>query len=95
MLEFIRQHEVRVSRIAIFIVFLALIRLIGECFRVQAYTGHEVGFTELRPFLIGAFLTAFSCLVMTLLSFYTKHRAIIFIAALTIAALVVIKVKML
>ena len=90
--SFFRKHELKISRIAIVIVFLALIRLIGECFRLQDYASYELTFSQLRPYLTGAFITAVSCFAMTILSFYSQSRIIILLAILTIASLVAIKI---
>ncbi|HLF64254.1 MAG TPA: hypothetical protein VI603_10900 [Saprospiraceae bacterium] len=83
----------KISNEAMIIVFLALIRIIGEFFRLE-YTLKEKLTTELLyPFMLGALVCAISCLIMTICSFYAKHRIIIGIATLTIVILVVLKVK--
>lgn len=75
------------------IVFLALIRIIGEFFRLE-YILKENFTTEMfHPFMIGAMVCGISTLIMTVCSFYSKHRIMIGIAILTLAILIFLKVK--
>jgi hypothetical protein len=85
--------QVKISRIAFIAVFLALIRLISECFRLDYLAKEPVTFRTLEPYLVGALVCAVSCLAMTIFSFYAKPKVIIAIAILTITTLVVLKIK--
>ena len=85
--------EVKISRIATVIVFLALIRVISECFRLDYLSKQPVNFETLKPYLIGALVCAISCLAMAIFCFYTKSKMVIGIAAFTIVILVIIKIK--
>lgn len=89
--QFIQRHELKISRIAIVIIFLALIRTIAEFFRLEYILGDALTTQQVKPFIIGALAASISCLLMTILSFYLKHKIIIIVSVLTIIALVLIK----
>lgn len=91
MKHFLQRKEVMISRVAMMIIFLALIRTIAECFRLQYNSTSTLTFIQLKPFLMGALTAAIACLMMTILSFYSKHKIIIAVAILTIIALLIIK----
>lgn len=81
----------RISRIAMAVVFLALIRIIGEFFRLDHVLPGQLTIEQLKPYKAGAMLSAVSCFVMTMLSFYERYVWITVIAVLTIFALLVLK----
>jgi len=54
--------EKMISKIAVIAIFLALIRTIAECFRLDYISKHTTTFEDLRPFLIGALICSVSCL---------------------------------
>ena len=84
-------NKVRVSRVSIIVVFLALIRCISEVFRINSYSSTGITFETVKPFLISALITSIASLLMVILSFYSKHRIVIAIAALTIIVLFILK----
>jgi hypothetical protein len=86
-------RDVKISRIAMISVLLALIRIISECFRLNYLSKELVSFETLKPYLIGALVCAISCLAMVIFSFYTKSKMIIGIAAFTIVILVILKIN--
>jgi hypothetical protein len=90
-IQTINKNQVAISRIATAIVFLALIRCIYEPFRLEHYSTTVLIFAELKPFLIGALITATSLFVMTILSFFAKYKIMIAISILTIILLFVVK----
>lgn len=81
----------KISRIAIVVIYLALIRCISEVFRLNYLQKDSLTIAQIMPFLIGALIASIACLLMTLLSFYAKHKTIIAIAFLTIIALLIVK----
>jgi hypothetical protein len=85
------KRELTISRFSIAIVLLALIRSIGEVFRLH-YTSPEIfSYQLIKPFLIAAFICSVSVFIMVLLSFYRKSSFIIAIAILTIMLMFAIK----
>lgn len=73
------------------VVFLALIRIIGEFFRLEHSLSGKLTIDQLYPYMAGAMLCAVSCFVMTILSFYERYVWITAIAVLTIFGLLVLK----
>jgi len=82
------------ARIAMVIVFLALIRCLSEFFRLENILGLQLTMTTIQPFILGALVCAVSCLLMTICLFYSKNRLIVILAILTIVILFVIKGRM-
>ncbi len=77
-------NEIKISRVAIVIVFLALIRCISEIFRLKYYSSTGLTYEIIKPFLIGALVTSVTTLIMVILSFYSKYKIVIAIAVSTI-----------
>lgn len=88
-----RQKVVLISRIATLVIFLALIRCIGEAFRLDSLSAGSQPFSAVKPFQLGAMVAAVALLGMTVLSYFNKHIPVILLAVLTIAALVTIKLQ--
>lgn len=82
---FISRYEVKIARIAAIMVFLSLIRSIVEPLL------HTVPSAQLKALLTGCLIAAISCLVISILISYTKYKAVIGVAILTIVALIVYK----
>ena len=81
----------KISIIATFIIFLALIRCVSEPFRFQYYSLKALTFTDIKPFLIGSLVTSLALLVATILSFFGKYKIITATCILTIVALLIFK----
>ena len=90
-IQIINKNQPAIAKAAIIIIFLALIRCICEPFRLDNYSTAVLTFAELKPFLIGALITAIALLLMVILSFFAKHKLIIAISILTIILLLVEK----
>jgi hypothetical protein len=91
MIEWFAKNEKKLARIATVVIFLALIRTIGEVLRLQYYAATPLTFLQIKPFVIGALVAAVALLAMTLLSFWLKHKVIITISILTIILMLIIK----
>jgi hypothetical protein len=87
---FIRETD-KISKIATLIIWIALIRTICEPFRLQFYSPSDLTYNEIRPFLIGALISAIALFLMTVLSFYKKKKAIVAVCILTIVSMLVVK----
>jgi hypothetical protein len=90
-IQIINKNKIAISRTATVIIFLALIRCISEPFRLQCYSTTVLTFTELKPFLIGALITAIALLLITIFSFFARDKFIIAVSILTIILLLVEK----
>lgn len=87
------KHEVRISRATTIIILLALIRTIGEPFRLQHGSAATLSFDQIQPYLLAALITAIGLMVMTVLNYYGRHRWIIAMGVLIIVAMVIIKIE--
>ncbi len=85
------KDESQVSKIATAIIFLALIRCISEPFRLQYFSATTLNFNDIKPFLIGSSVAALGLLVMTILSYFGRHRLIIVTSILIIVILLIVK----
>jgi len=81
----------KISKIAIVIIFLALIRCISEPFRLQYYSATSLTFDVLKPFLIGSLVSALGLFAMTILFYFGRHRIVIVTCILTIVILLIVK----
>lgn len=86
------KHEIRISKAITIILFLALIRTIAEPFRLQNAAPAALSLGQIQPYLLAGFICAVGLLVITVLNYYERHRWIIAMGVLIIAALVWIKV---
>lgn len=81
----------KISKTATVIIFIALIRTISEPFRLQYYSSSDLTYDQIKPFLIGALVAAVGLFLVTLLSFYGKHKTIIAVCILTIISMLIVK----
>lgn len=81
----------KISIIATYIIFLALIRCISEPFRLQHYSSRILTFADIKPFLIGSLVTSVALVMMTTLSLWGKYKMINAICILTIIILLFVK----
>ncbi len=85
------KNEIKISKIATSIIFIALIRTISEPIRQQYYTDVNLTFEQIKPYLLAALMTSVGLFAMTILSYYGKHKIVIGIAVLIIILMLVIK----
>lgn len=86
------RNAITISKISTIILFMALIRCIGEPFRMQYYSDTSLSFAEIKPFLFGALIAATGLLIITVLSYFRKYKSMIAICILSIVALVLVKI---
>ena len=78
----------RGAKVGIAIQFLALVRCLGEVFRLKYVLGPRVTLADVEPFVEGALIAAVLCAVSVGLYFFGRHRGALAVSALTVAALV-------
>lgn len=84
------RSEVRIARILIVIIFLALIRTIIEMFRLQ--NGQSgLNHQQMRMCISGALTAAIGLFIMALFSFWRKNLIIILLGVITLLLLVLVK----
>lgn len=88
--DYFKRSEIRIARILIVVIFLALIRTIAEMYRLQ--DAHpDFNYQQMRMCVSGALLAAIGLLIMVLLSFSRKYLIIIFLGITILLLLVLIK----
>ena len=85
----------RWAKVGITIQFLAMVRCLGEVYRLRWLRGGALRFEDVQPFIAGALVAAVLCWAAVTLFFFARHRASIAVAALTVAALVALKIVLL
>jgi hypothetical protein len=88
--NYFNRSQVRVARILMVVIFLALIRTIAEMFRLQDVRSN-LSYQQVRMCDSGALTAAIGLLIMVLLSFWGKNRVIIFSGVITLLLLIGIK----
>jgi hypothetical protein len=81
----------KISKGSIIVVFLALIRSIGECFRLEYIHDNPVTIEMVQPFIVSAMVCAVSCLLLVVLFFFSRYKWIVAMAVITIATLFFLK----
>jgi len=75
--------------------FMALIRCLGEYFRLKHFDAGKLSIVQIEPFVIGALVTAILALVGVLFYFAEKDRLTAIAAALNVAILFVLRFTLL
>ena len=91
MITFLKKEK-NLAYLVVVVVFLALVRLLAECFRMGYVLHGEIPFANLKPLVMGALVCALAIFGMTLLLFRQKYKWMIALALLTVAVLVIIKI---
>jgi hypothetical protein len=85
----------RMAQVGIVIQFAALIRCLGEYFRLKYFVAERFSIASIEPFIIGAVVTAILVLVGVLFYFAEKYRLTTITAALNISILFVLRFTLL
>jgi hypothetical protein len=83
------------AQIGIVVQFAALIRCLGEYFRLKFYVAERFAIANVEPFLIGALVTAVLALVGVLFYFGESYRSTAIVAVLNIVILFVLRFTLL
>jgi hypothetical protein len=81
----------RWAQLGITIQFLALVRCLAEVYRLRWLRGDALRLADVQPFIAGALVAAVLCWLAVTLFFFARYRASIATAALTVAALIAVK----
>jgi hypothetical protein len=79
------------ARIGITVQFLALVRTLGEVFRLNYVRGGGLTFADARPYVVGAVIAAVLCWMAVSLYFFRRFRLTIAVAAATVVVLLAYK----
>jgi hypothetical protein len=81
----------RMAQIGIMIQFAALIRCVGEYFRLKHFAVEKFSIVNVEPFVIGALVTAILTLVGILFYFAEKYGLTAITAAVNVVILFVLR----
>lgn len=85
----------RWASVGITIQFMALVRCLGEVYRLRWLRGSALALADVQPFIAGALVAAVLGWAAVTLFFFARYRASVAVAALTVAALIALKVVLL
>jgi hypothetical protein len=84
-------YEIKIARVCVVVIFLALIRSLSEIFRLQYYSPVSLSYEQVKPFIIGGLVISTGLFIMIIFYFYSKYKIVIMVSVLTIIAMLVIK----
>lgn len=79
----------RWAQAGIVVQFLALVRTLGEFFRLRHLRGAALTLAEVEPYVVGATITAVLCFAAVVLYFARRHTTAVAVAAATVLVLLV------
>jgi hypothetical protein len=82
----------RWAQVGITIQFLALVRTLGEFFRLKCVQGAEFTVAAGEPFVVGALVTAISCWISVTLFFLRRNTGAICVSIAAIIILLAYKI---
>jgi hypothetical protein len=82
----------RLAQVGICVQFLALVRTLGEVFRLRHVQGGALAVATVTPYVGGALLAAVLTWIAVVCYFAGRDRAAAVIAGLTIVALLAVKI---
>ena len=85
----------RIAQVGIVIQFAALIRCLGEYFRLKYFVAEKFSIIHVEPFIIGAAVTALLALVGVLFYFAEKYPVTAVVASLNVIILFVLRFTLL
>jgi hypothetical protein len=84
-------HARRWAKLGITLQFLALVRCLGEVYRLRYLRGHALVLADVQPYIAGALVAAVLAWAAVTLFFFARYRAAAAVAVLTVVALVALK----
>ena len=85
----------RVAQIAVAAQFAALIRCLGEYFRLKYFAPQQFSPARVEPFLIGALVSAVFAFVGVLFYFGENYKTTVAIAAVNVGILLILRFALL
>ena len=87
--------EIKIARVSVIVIFLALIRSLSEIFRLQHYSQVNLTYEQVKPFIIGGLVISIALLIMVIFYFYSRYKIVIVVSVITIIIMLVIKMYLL
>ena len=85
----------RTAQIGVIVQFAALIRCLGEYFRLKYFVGAGFSLPLVEPFVLGALVCALLALVGILFYFSENYKTTVAIAALNVGILLILRFTLL
>lgn len=85
----------RIAQIGIVIQFAALIRCLGEYFRLKYFAAESLSLARIEPFVLGALVSAVFALVGILFYFGEYYKSTVAIAVLNAGILLILRFTLL
>jgi hypothetical protein len=94
-LPYMLNRSRRIAQVGITIQFVALIRCLGEFFRLKYFVAEKFSIVHIEPFVIGAGVTAILALVGILFYFAEKYPLTAVVASLNVIILFILRFTLL
>jgi hypothetical protein len=82
----------RVAQIGIGVLFVAILRTVGEYYRLRRSLGPEVGLKAFEPFIGGLLLAVVGTMAAVAFYFARRFRLVVLVAGTVVAGLVLYKI---
>lgn len=82
----------RLAQVGIGILFIAILRTVGEYYRLRWSLGAEAGLKAFEPFIPGLLLAIVGTMVAVALYFAARFRLVVWAAGIVVAGLILYKV---
>jgi hypothetical protein len=83
----------RIAKLGIAVQFLALIRTLGEYFRLKHAYGPALSLAAIEPYITGSLIAAICTAIAVGLYFFAQYRIAIFVSAATVIILLIYKIS--
>jgi hypothetical protein len=81
----------RVAQVGIGILFIAILRTVGEYYRLRWSLGPEAGLKAFEPFIPGLLLAVIGTMAAVALYFARRFRLVVWVAGIVVAGLILYK----
>lgn len=81
----------RVAQVSICVLFVAILRTVGEYYRLRWFLGPEAGLKAFEPFIAGLVLAVTGTMTAVTLYFARRFRLVVWGAAIIVATLILYK----
>ncbi|MEI6312654.1 MAG: hypothetical protein WCP57_10375 [Bacteroidota bacterium] len=85
------KNEIRLAKITIIIIFIALARTVIEPIRLQYYVNSIITVSEVKPFILSSFITTLGLFIMIVFYFFGRYKFILLVGILIVISMLLIK----
>lgn len=88
-------RDLRTAQVAIIVQFAALLRCLGEYFRLKYFGAESFSMARVEPFVLGGLVSAVFAFAGVLLYFGENYRATVAMAVLNVGLLLILRFTLL